>query len=387
MSNPTSTTAARPWLLVSGDFVRTGGQDRSNHAVALYLANRGDEVHLVAHRASADLTDRPNVVLHRAAKPLNSYFLSGPLLDRLGRKTARSLASRNVRVLVNGGNCDWPDVNWVHYVHAAWKPTPSGNMARRIKAVMAHHHAMHQERSRIGRARLVIANSERTKRDLIEHVNIDPEKIRTIYLGADVERFHPVDEAERAEARKALGWRDDRQAVVFVGAMGDRRKGFDTLYEAWRILASESSWDARLVVVGAGASLEAWKSRALDEGFSNSIEFLGFRSDMPQILAACDVLVSPVRYEAYGLNVHEALCCGLPALASAASGVAEQFPPSLADLLLPDPEDSVDLANRLREWRSRPGTFRVAVIPVSERLRARSWETVAGELVEAIENA
>jgi glycosyltransferase involved in cell wall biosynthesis len=174
--------------------------------------------------------------------------------------------------------------------------------------------------------------------------------------------------------------------VLFVGAMGDHRKGFDTLYEAWKQLVAESSWDSRLVVVGAGASLGAWQARAVAEGLSKSIEFLGFRKDVESVMAASDILVSPARYEAYGLNVHEALCRGLPALASRDSGVAEQFPESLAELLIPDPNDSADLAGRLRNWRSKPESLRAATSPVAERLRLRSWGVVAREFVEAIES-
>ena len=54
---------------------------------------------------------------------------------------------------------------------------------------------------------------------------------------------------------------------------------------------------------------------------------------MPTVFAACDLLIHPARYEAYGLAVHEALCRGLPALVSATAGVAERYPEDLGQLL------------------------------------------------------
>ncbi|MDK2408772.1 glycosyltransferase [Aphanizomenon sp. PH219] len=54
------------------------------------------------------------------------------------------------------------------------------------------------------------------------------------------------------------------------------------------------------------------------------INFLGFRADVPNLLRAADCLVAPTRYEAYDLGVHEALCCGLPAIVSADAGVDER---------------------------------------------------------------
>jgi glycosyltransferase involved in cell wall biosynthesis len=180
-----------------------------------------------------------------------------------------------------------------------------------------------------------------------------------------------------------MGWSDGRPVVAFVGAMGDRRKGFDSLFAAWAMLAAGSSWDARLVVLGAGASVSEWEARAEAEGLSGSIAFLGFRKDVSAILAGCDVLVSPTRYEAYGLNVQEALCCGLPALVSASAGVAERYPESLSGLLLPDAEDAADLAARLRSWRDQSQAIRDLVVPLSDRLRARTWDVMAREIAEA----
>src|SRR4051812_46729055 len=117
---------SRLWLLVTGDFTPLGGMDRANHALASYLARReGNEVHLVTHRAWPDLTAFPNVRLHRVARPFGKHMLGLPLLARAGMRRARRLAGLGGRVVVNGGNCAWGDVNWVHYVHAAWRPRPA----------------------------------------------------------------------------------------------------------------------------------------------------------------------------------------------------------------------------------------------------------------------
>jgi hypothetical protein len=65
----------KPYLLVTGDFVRTGGMDRANFALADYLARQGGEVHLVAHRVDPQLLSYSNVQFHRVPKIANSYFL------------------------------------------------------------------------------------------------------------------------------------------------------------------------------------------------------------------------------------------------------------------------------------------------------------------------
>ena len=218
---------------------------------------------------------------------------------------------------------------------------------------------------------------------MIEALGVPPERVHTVYYGADPERFRPPAPGERALARSMLGWggSDDRPAVAFVGALGDARKGFDTLYEAWRGLARDPGWDARLLVVGAGAALPAWRAPREEEGLGDSVRFLGFRDDVPRVLAACDLLVSPTRYEAYGLNVQEVLCCGLPAIVSASAGVAERYPEPLRPLLLPDPDDAADLAARIAAWRADAGPVREAVADLGRRLRGRGWDRCAAEIV------
>src|SRR5262249_11523681 len=106
-------------LLVSGDFVRTGGMDVANFALATFLARSGCDVHLVTHKAEEALAADPRVTLHKIPRPAPSYLLGSPLLATAGRFCAWRGRRDRGRTIVNGGNCDVGDVNWVHYVHAA----------------------------------------------------------------------------------------------------------------------------------------------------------------------------------------------------------------------------------------------------------------------------
>lgn len=375
----------RPYLLVTGDFRRTGGMDMANFALADFLARRGDEVHLVTHLVEDELASRPNVTVHRVPKPAGSYLLAAPLLDRAGRREATRIAARGGRVVVNGGNCRYGDANWVHYVHAVYRPTIATGTLRRLKGAFNHRRNQRNERNALARARVVIANSERTKRDLVERLGLPESRVHTVYYGIDPDRFGPIGAEQRAEARAHFGWAADRPLVVFIGALGDRRKGFDTLADAWMRLCAEPGWDADLVVVGAGSELPAWKERAAAAGVADRFHFLGFSREVPRVLAACDALVHPVRYEAYGLGVHEALCRGLPAIVSAAAGVAERYTPDLRDLLLPDPSDAGALAARLRAWHAARDVYRERMATLSGQLRSITWDDMAAAIAERLD--
>jgi glycosyltransferase involved in cell wall biosynthesis len=372
-------------VIVAGDFVRTGGMDAANHALASYLARSGAETHLVAHRVADDLAALPNARVHPVPRPLGSHTLGFPLLDRAGRRAARALEGRRPVVLANGGNCRAGNAAWLHYVHAAYAPEIAGRPVRRMLAAAARRAALRDERAVVRGARAVVGNSALTARHATELLGADPERTHFVHYGADADRFHPPVAGERAEARRALGWTDDRPAVVFVGALGDRRKGFDTLFAAWMELCADAAWDARLAVVGAGGELDAWRRRAADAGVGERMEFLGFQPDVRRVLRAADLLASPTRYEAYGLAVQEALCCGVPALVSAGAGVAERIPESMRGLLLRDPEDAAELARRLRAWRASAGIHRAAALALSAELRARTWDDMAQRMVTLIE--
>jgi glycosyltransferase involved in cell wall biosynthesis len=171
---------------------------------------------------------------------------------------------------------------------------------------------------------------------------------------------------------------------AFVGALGDRRKGFDTLFETWKTLCRDSGWDADLVVVGTGAELPAWKERAVAAGMDSRIRFLGFRRDVPDIFRACDAHVIPTRYEPYSLVTQEALCCGLPALITQTAGIAERFPVALQDWLIPDPDDVVDLASRIRRCRDQATQLAPDLAAFSEQLRAWTWDQMAEQFTDIV---
>lgn len=387
----------RPFIIVTGDFVQTGGMDRANHALAEYLAHAPDvasEVHLVAHRVSDDLLACPRLHFHQVPKILNSYWLSGNRLSRAGHRVAKQLAkSAEPLLIVNGGNCRsrLTRVNWVHYVHAAFDASQYGSVATdlphfRLKQFLSRRDFLRQERVAFSQAPTLIANSHLTARQISEFHEVDRSRIEVVYYGTDQMQFRPVTQQQRQSGRRLLGLDplDQSPVVVFVGALGDSRKGFDILMEAWGRLSQNPGWNALLFVVGAGASLRSYQDLSQQTGLSRSIRFLGFRQDVPEILAGCDLLVSPARYEAYGLNVHEALCRGLPVLVSDQAGVAERIrqisPPAAERFCLPSANTDALLQGLLNWYRAQKDSREIA-LQVGHELGRDSWSDQMRKLV------
>ncbi|HEX8390708.1 MAG TPA: glycosyltransferase, partial [Longimicrobium sp.] len=154
----------RPWVVVAGDFVRTGGMDAANYALASYLARSGRQTHLVAHRVAEDLAAEPKVLVHAVPRPLGSHTLGFPLLDRVGQRVARMLEARRPVVVANGGNCAAGTLVWLHYVHAAYAPRIAGRPLRRALHAGSRRGALRDERATTSRAEVVITNSALTAR-------------------------------------------------------------------------------------------------------------------------------------------------------------------------------------------------------------------------------
>jgi glycosyltransferase involved in cell wall biosynthesis len=361
--------------------------DKANLALAQYLVDEGTAVHIVCYSIDADLARHPLVRVHRVSRPARSYFLGRPLLDFTGRRIARRVLRRwpNARVLVNGDNCLWPGINWVHYVHDAWdEGPPVGPPWFRAKQRLSRWLVRRRERSAARIGQLFITNSNRTSRDLIERLGVDAQRVQTIYLGAESE-WGPVTRKEKAASRKALGIPEAHPVAVFIGSIGhDRRKGFDVLLEAWRRLCADPQWDVDLLVAGAGSALGMCREQVSRWKLDERIRMLGFSNRVHDLLAAADVLVSPVRYEAYGLNVQEAICRGVPAIVSAAAGVAERYGTGYAPMLLPDPENVDDLVARLRQWRANMPEWEARFELFGDTLRRYGWQDMARRMVAMV---
>jgi glycosyltransferase involved in cell wall biosynthesis len=371
-------------LIVSGDFVKTGGMDRANHGLAYYLAQNNVETHLVAFRVSSDLLAFPNVVFHRIPKPKDSYSIGSLLMDPYGRYWARRIQRAGGIVIVNGGNCNWPDVNWTQHVNSVYEPAVEAAPIGKLRAKLMYRYYCKTEQAYVPRARLVLTSCRKTGREIVETLATPAAKVHHVYYGIDPRLFRPFDEEAKQRVRAERGWARDRPLLVFVGALGDRRKGFDTLFESFRMLCADRSFSPLLVVIGGGGEVTAWQRRAAEAGIAERVQFLGFLRNVPEILGAFDAMVMPSRYEGYSLTTQEALCCGIPAFITKSAGIAERYPADLGELLISDPNDPVELAQRLKNWLGRRDEFARRVASFGAELRAYTWDHMARDMMRII---
>jgi glycosyltransferase involved in cell wall biosynthesis len=369
--------------VVAGDFTPWGGMDKANFELARYLAETAQwPITLVSHRVFRSLADHPLVTWQRVPRPFGFHTLGAHALERASRQ--RNGHQRSDHVLIgNGGNCSHADVNWVHAVHAAWNTcTDDAPLSFRVRAALQKRRARRDEAAALNNARIIITNSNRARAQIIDHLGLSASRVMTVYYGTDAEWFSPATKEERDSTRFALGWPCNRPVALFIGALGhDRNKGFDVLFEAWRVLAAERAWDVDLVAIGGGSDVPYWRAATAAAGLCERVRLIGFSHEVSRLLRAADVLVSPTRYEAYGLAVHEAICCGIPAFVTRCAGVAERYPADLRDLLFDDPPTVDDIVDKLRAWRLHLDAVKARIAPFSDTLRSRTWFDMSRDVV------
>jgi glycosyltransferase involved in cell wall biosynthesis len=113
--------------------------------------------------------------------------------------------------------------------------------------------------------------------------------------------------------------------LLFVGLLVER-KGVDVLLRALqRALARGGPDDLHLSVVGDGPERAALERQATDLGLTGHVSFLGFRADVPAVMAGADAFVLPARMEQQPLVLIEAMASGLPVVATDVGGVREML--------------------------------------------------------------
>lgn len=178
-----------------------------------------------------------------------------------------------------------------------------------------------------------------------------------------------------AEPRPAVPSADElaaggRPVVLAVGRLAPQ-KGLDTLLEA----AATGSWLARrpeplVVIAGTGPLARALSARS--RGLGAGVRFLGWRTDVTALLAACSVFVLPSRWEGQPLIVQEALRAGRPIVATDVGGVRDLT--GDAAVLVP-PGDPAALAAAVLSVLDDPGL--AARLAAAARARAAMLPTEA----------
>jgi glycosyltransferase involved in cell wall biosynthesis len=236
------------------------------------------------------------------------------------------------------------------------------------------------------RADAVVANST-TVGEQFQGVRLR-RPVQVIHNAVDLDRFDPA-ACDGAAVRRELDVPAVRLVLSVIGQLAPI-KGQD---EAIEVLARlvEAGVDAELLLVGSakfddpGTSLDnadfgrRLPRLAAERGVAERVRFLGERSDVPDVLAATDVMLMPFWREGFGRVAIEAMALGVPVAAAAVGGPLDIVRPGVDGLLLP-PHDPAAWTGELLPLLGDPGRRR----ELGERARERAREFSLQRQAEAV---
>ena len=209
--------------------------------------------------------------------------------------------------------------------------------------VFAHKQALLvAERVLASFTRVIIADSDKVKRHLVERQGIAARRVITIVNGIDTEAFgHDVDKTVK---RRELGLNGASPVIGTVGRLAPV-KDQKTLLEAFRQVVGVYP-KALLLIVGDGPMRQDLEAQAQAFGLSSHVKFLGRRADIPELLPLFDIFVLSSVSEGLPLTVLEAMAAGIPVVATNVGGLCEVVTDRETGLLVP-PQAPTQLAQAM----------------------------------------
>jgi glycosyltransferase involved in cell wall biosynthesis len=194
--------------------------------------------------------------------------------------------------------------------------------------------------SHLRRARLILAISESTKRDLIEMLDVEPERVRVIYPPLDTFYRPRPASVDRELLRHCLGL-DGRPALLHLGNNWFY-KNVEGLLRGFAVARKYLSEAPVLIKAGKGLSPEQ-RRLARDLGVLQDVIQPGALTidEIQNYYWACDALVFPSLWEGFGWPPVEAMASGLPVVCSHAGALVEAAG-SAAEMV--DPHSPEDIA-------------------------------------------
>ena len=229
---------------------------------------------------------------------------------------------------------------------------------------------------------IIIITNDTDLETATKYLNI-PAIEKSHSMGVDLSRFHgaALSESEREEKRKALGIGPEDFVMIYVAEIIDN-KNQRMLIEAFETVRKTIP-NAKLLLVGPehdGGNLSALVRK---RGLQKEVLFLGWRSDVPTLLYLADVYAASSKSEGLGLNLIEAMACGLPVVATKNRGHKEMVVHGSTGFLV-DVNDSEAMAKYVLQLHNEAQLREKLTCQAQQDIEPFGTEAAMKELVEIV---
>jgi glycosyltransferase involved in cell wall biosynthesis len=236
----------------------------------------------------------------------------------------------------------------------------------------------------VRKAAEIIAVSESTKRGIIEHFHLQPEKISVIYEGVD-ERFKIIENCDIINAIKNR-FNITRPFIFFVGVWRSH-KNIENLIRAFNLLKSRDKIEHQLVLAGReDLHQTAVRAAINDSPYKNDILTPGYIKDdeLPLLYNAADAFVLPSFIEGFGLIAIEAQACGCPVVSTNTASMPEVLADSA---LFFNPADCEEMAARIFQVLTDSALKQKLIQKGIENIKRFNWRKCSAETLKIYQEA
>lgn len=316
-----------------------GGQERRILLECVGLQERGHYVEIVT---------RPSCWIAEEARRRGIAVTEIDMRSKFDFKAIRALA-KHLRA-------EKFDVLHTHSGIDSWIGGIAAKLAKMPALVRTRHLFMPFKRSPLNFVHYlpdrIFCLGETMRRMLVDDCGFPAGQITNIPTGIDFSTFLP--ERSRAAVREELGIAETTFLVLVVGVIRGVKRHDIALRGFAEMLASggAAAADSVLVLAGDGPMRAEMERLAAELGLGERIKFLGHRTDVPDLMAAADILLLTSRSEAQSQALTQGIGLGIPAVATAVGGVPEVIIHEQTGLLVPPNEPAPVAAALLRLQQS-----------------------------------
>jgi len=190
----------------------------------------------------------------------------------------------------------------------------------------------------------VIAVSQHTADHIVHEEGAPREKVHVVVNGIDFSRVKTSGSDVPALLRRE--WCPEGGRLLVVPGRLHPEKGHTYFFQALPLIRQRLACPIVALMAGVGPFESAYREEVRSLGCEDIVRFLGFRRDLPDVIAAADLVVLPSVAEAFGLVVAEALYLGTPVVATNVGGIPEIVEDGVDGVLVP-PADSTALVDAI----------------------------------------
>lgn len=221
----------------------------------------------------------------------------------------------------------------------------------------------------------VIAISESTKKDIIEHYGYDENKISIVYPAVDTDHYSPASNQEIEQVRKKYGISGDY--ILFLSTL-EPRKNVVGIIKAYNVLSPELGAKYQLVLAG--------KKGWLDDDIEKLCQKMGERvlrtgriesSEKAALYTGAALFAFPSAYEGFGIPILEAMACNVPVITSTVSSMPEVAGDAA---IIVDPDNIHDIAGAFTKVLTDTGLAQDLRMQGAERAKEFTWQKSGQQL-------